>query len=380
MNISTQEFLKKFPQAKLNDENKKINEILVTFIEKYHSKFDRSWQTVGGLMKNHFTEHGVTFPKCNDMKPEFWEIRGWENYLEKVNEQHKPFPTTTIYWLNKGFSEDEAKEKATSFYKEKLKGKKILPTQLQYYLNKGMTEEDAKIALSNEQKKRTKKLKDKEAVNPELKKQRLWTHIEYWTSRGFSEEEGYQKMKETEESKQYQTMEKLIKKYQSNGLTFDDATEKAKNDYKKRAKKTMDTRIKNDSFGFQKASKQSLKVFQPLMEKLDEEGIEYYVGIEGNSEFFLASGTEYFFSYDFCIPSKKLIIEFHGEHIHPNPKMSQEEWKNWKHCWNKKTADECRAEDLKKIELAESKGYKVFEIFESDDLDILEFISGENVL
>jgi len=38
------------------------------------------------------------------------------------------------------------------------------------------------------------------------------------------------------------------------------------------------------------------------------------------------------------------------------------------HCWSKKSADECRVEDLKKIQLAESKGFKVIEVFESDKI------------
>ena len=71
---------------------------------------------------------------------------------------------------------------------------------------------------------------------------------------------------------------------------------------------------------------------------------------------------------------KKLIIEYNGEHIHPNPKMDKAEWDRWTHCWSKKSADECRDLDLEKIKLAESKGYNVIEVFESDGILSTELI------
>lgn len=102
--------------------------------------------------------------------------------------------------------------------------------------------------------------------------------------------------------------------------------------------------------------------------------IEYYVGTETKQEWFIANGVEYFYSYDFYIPSKKLIIEYNGEHIHPNPNMTKEELDNWGYCWGKKSADECRALDLKKIKLAKCKCYKVIEVFESDKVKSLDLI------
>jgi hypothetical protein len=290
-------------------------------------------------------EYGVTFPRVNKNSSKFWIARG--------------------------FSEEEAKVRTKEFYDTKIKNNRVLPTQLAYYTNQGLSEEDAQTALAAEQAKRSKKLTDKEIANPMLRKQRLWNNIEYWLNKGFTEIQGIQLIEEKFKSRNLQTMVKLTKKFQDKGMDYDDALESAQKDYKKRARKIMDTRIENNSFGFQKASKQSLKVFQPLMDKLDAENIEYFVGVEGNTEYFLASGSDYFYSYDFCIPSKKLIIEFNGEHVHPNPKMDIESWNDWKHCWTKKSADECRAEDVKKIELAESKGFKVIELFESDVVDLL---------
>ena len=377
MNITTLEFLDRFPKAKLNIENEKINEILIKFILTYPEKMERTWQTVGRLMKDYYSDNGVVFPRCNDMKSEFWTSRGWDNPREKISELcvNKPLPHTKEFWMRKGYSEDEAKQLGLEHYHNSTAKNRLLPTQLEYYTEKkGMTEEDAKQALKDEQTKRTMRLIEKETINPELRKRRLWNQIEYWLNKGYTENQGIQLMSEKFELRNLQTMKKLVNSYIENGLSESEALEKAQKSYKKRASKTMQARIKNNSFGFQKASQLSLKFFKPLMEKLDKSGIEYCVGIEGNAEFFLASGTEYFYSYDFCIPSEKLIIEFHGDHVHPNPKMTKVDWENWKHCWTKKSADECRAEDLKKITLAESKGYKVFEVFESDDVDLTTLI------
>lgn len=368
--MNNEEFLKLYPQAKLNLSNSKISLILESFVLKYESKFGRSWQTVGKLMKDHFRENSIVFPSCNDMKQEYWSSRGWDNPAEKVSAivSTQLSNTSPKYWESKGYSENEAKEKASNFYKDKIKGKRLLPTQLAYYTSKGMSEDDAKQSLKDEQTKRTMKLVEKEIANPELRNRRLWTQIEYWLNKGYTNEQGIQLMREQFESRNLQTMKKLVTKFQSEGHSYDDSLEKAQKDYKVRANKTMATRIKNNSFGFQKASQLSLNFFKPLMDKLDASNIEYYVGVEGNTEYFLASGTEYFYSYDFCIPSKKLIIEFHGEHVHPNPKLPKEQWDQWVHCWSKKSADECRVEDLKKIQLAESKGFKVIEVFESDKI------------
>ena len=376
MTITTQEFLDKFPQAKLNIRNEEINEILINFISTYPEKMERTWQTVGKLMKDYYFNNGVVFPKCNDMKDEFWISRGWDNPREKISElcENKPLPHTKEFWMKKGYSEDEAKQMGLEHYHKSTTKNRLLPTQLAYYTSKGMSAEDAKDALTKEQTKRTQKLIDKETANPELRNRRLWNQIEYWLNKGYTNEQGIQLMREQFESRNLQTMKKLVTKFQSEGHSYDDSLEKAQKDYKKRASKTMQTRIKNNSFGFQKASQLSLNFFKPLMDKLDAEKIEYYVGVEGNTEFFLASGTEYFYSYDFCIPSKKLIIEFHGEHVHPNPKMSKEKWDAWIHCWSRKSADECRQVDLKKIHLAESKGFKVIEVFESDNIKSIDII------
>jgi len=349
---TTQQLLNKFPQLGFNVNNQDINSKYSEFLKHIETKkIFLTEKNIRLYVREFFKKtFQITFPKVNKISPNFW--------------------------ISRGFSEEEAKIKAKEFYNSKIKNNRLLPTQLEYYIQKkGMTNEEAEKALKEEQKKRADKLVKKEEENPELRKRRIWSNIEYWTHRGYSEEQGYQLIKEKFESRNMQTMQKLVQKYIDKGFSEKESTEKAHKDYKKRGKKSKETKIKNNSFGWQKASKQSLDFFKPLMEKLDKEGIEYFVGVEGNSEWFLAKGTEYFYSYDFCIPSQKLIIEYNGEHIHPNPNMSPEEWDNWTHCWSNKSADECRKYDLKKIDVAESEGFKVIEVFENDDdVDLIDLL------
>jgi hypothetical protein len=373
---TSEEFLELFPSSKLNIENQEINSILQKFIIEYNHKLNKSWQTVGKLLKEFFKNNNIELLGRTDNQIVFWKTRGWINPKEKVKEvvSKNLSNTSPEFWKARGYSEEEAKEKAENFYKDKIKGKRVLPTQLEYYTNKGLSTSEAKEALKNEQSKRTMKLVEKEKANPELKKRRLWNQIEYYTNKGYSEKVGYQLMEEKFKERNLQTMKKLTQRYIDKGQDEYTALDSAQKDYKKRAKKIMKTRIENKSFGWQKASKQSLDFFKPLMDYLDKENIEYYVGVEGNTEYFLAKGTEYFYSYDFCIPSKRLIIEYNGEHIHPNPKLTKQEQNKWIHCWTKEDFTTVRNRDLEKIKVAESLGYKVIEVFESDEVKSLDLI------
>jgi len=376
-NISTKEFLKLFPKANLNIENRNIDSTLKRFIIKFNHKLDKSWQTVGKYLRIFFKEQELELKGKNNMDYLYWETRGWDNPKQIVsNEVAKNFSkVSSKFYETRGFSSDEAKVKAERFYYDKIKGKRLLPTQLNYYIQKGQSPEEAKYSLKVEQTKRSAKLVAKEKVKPELKRERLWNHIEYWLSKGYSEEQSYQLMSEKFKERNLQTFKNLVEKNISKGMNKTQATEQATKHYKSKAKKTMQTRIKNKSFGWYKASKQSLDFFKPLMDYLDEENIEYYVGDDEHQEYFIAKGSDYFYSYDFCIPSKKIIFEYNGEHVHPNPKMTVEEWKNWKHCWTKENADECRKKEDRKIKVAEERGFTVIEIYESDEISSIELIS-----
>jgi len=67
--------------------------------------------------------------------------------------------------------------------------------------------------------------------------------------------------------------------------------------------------------------------------------------------------------FDFYFPSLNLLVEYNGSYYHCDPRLYDENYYN--KC-KRKTASEIWLYDLEKKQLAESKGYYVEVIWESD--------------
>jgi hypothetical protein len=122
---------------------------------------------------------------------------------------------------------------------------------------------------------------------------------------------------------------------------------------------------------FGKASKESLKVFNPLIEWCIESGIEsddILIGVDNKSEFFLKSNNIYF--YDFTIRSKRIIIEYNGIAFHAKP--SQLESNDWFSPFTRENAYDNIKRSKIKYQLAKDKGFEVFEIW--SDISYLDNI------
>jgi hypothetical protein len=129
--------------------------------------------------------------------------------------------------------------------------------------------------------------------------------------------------------------------------------------------KYKEVRIKrNSSSRIGSASKESLVFFEPIIKILNDSKILFYCGINGNREWYIKDGDD-FFLYDLSIPSLSLIIEYHGEGFHPNPDWDTVRWSQWRQAFSKKTADECRSYDIRKKQVAEKNGWTVIEVFSS---------------
>jgi hypothetical protein len=115
------------------------------------------------------------------------------------------------------------------------------------------------------------------------------------------------------------------------------------------------------------ASKESLKVFNPIIETITNEyDIKYddiFVGSGERSEYFLRNGNDIYF-YDFTIKSKKIIIEYNGIIFHP--KNEKSDWVN--PCNRGLSSEDAYNKQKIKIQTAVDKGFSVFEIW-SDDID-----------
>lgn len=121
------------------------------------------------------------------------------------------------------------------------------------------------------------------------------------------------------------------------------------------------------------ASKWSLEIIDEVIHHLSKYGFtkdDFYYGSNGSKEYFLRDKDNSIFFYDLTIPKLNTIIEFNGEHIHPNKELlSENEWNSWRQAWTNKTADECWEYDLKKKELAEQNGFKILYIWYNEGIE-----------
>jgi hypothetical protein len=116
-----------------------------------------------------------------------------------------------------------------------------------------------------------------------------------------------------------------------------------------------------------RASKQSLKIFEPVYNKYKHR-FKIYLGVDDNVEYFLRDGKTLYF-YDFTIPELKIIVEFNGSAWHPNCNiLSELQIRKWRGIFNNVTADIVLAKDFVKRSLAELNGYTVVIVWDTDNI------------
>ena len=243
------------------------------------------------------------------------------NYVNKIN------PET-----NKNYTEDEANSKIkkdlakgfTKVWNEYRNGdrpKSIVNTTLEYYLNKGMSIDSATL---------------------ELKKRQIKNGIEFYI----------QKYGEIEGKKHYNNrINNWIKK-------LDDKS------YDEKRIITL-KRTRN----LPRFSKEATDFFIQLLSKIDVNLIKDLDIFYGDNEMILWDyGTKRPFFYDFSIPKIKLIIEYNGSIFHPNlDKLNESEILKWQCPFTKVDAITKNEIDSYKIKFAESIGYQVIVIWDTDE-------------
>lgn len=109
-------------------------------------------------------------------------------------------------------------------------------------------------------------------------------------------------------------------------------------------------------------SKSGLVFFKKIDELVEDLGIVtrplYGDSENNNHEYRIKDKFGKWFSYDYTIKEAKIIIEYHGEHCHPNKTMTLESWNKWKHVFTKELADIVYDKDMYKQKIAEEKGFK----------------------
>lgn len=224
---------------------------------------------------------------------------------------------------------------------------------IEFWTDRGWTEEEAKIKISERQKVNSSK------VNPSNRCSN--TQLKWWTKKGYTEEEAKKLISERQATF---TKESCIEKY---------GKEKGETIYKNRQqkwRKSIDEKYSKETQNQWRASgaffsKQSSELFKFFYEKykniytcfLAPYTKEFFINVKNNNKFYL---------YDFCIKELKLIFEFNGSHVHANPDWPEEKLKNWRQCFTKETANENILKYNQKILAAKEQGFDVIVIWDSE--------------
>lgn len=264
---------------------------------------------------------------------------------------------------------------------------------IEYHIENGKTIDEAVMSVKTIQLGRSRKSAELiKSLEPDTRtcRQHGW-----WLARGYTME---------------QAMEQVRRVQTTNGYNYyaDPELQKNRND---KWQKSLNENPKNENIGFKRghsleryiqraggdeiagfaayknyrknlsgwcgASKTSLRVLKPIIDYCNKKGIECFYGADGKHEWIIRHERKPFL-YDLAIPAMKIIIEFNGETWHPNPNMSVEAWKNWKHPHTDETADQRFAHDNFKLSVAKNNGWTVFVIWESspDISDIMNQIKN----
>jgi len=265
----------------------------------------------------------------------------------------------TLEKLSTVFPVSEANDVLSSFAERKTRN---LQNVLTHWTSRGHTHEDAVQLVSDVQASRS-------SLSPAAQKGARGYSMrtpEYWIKQGYSKSDAVQKVSNLQVTN---GLEFYVNRY---------GTDEGKVQYDKRMTKwlTSYTRAmeldptinERKMVGFCKASKESLTVLMPVYEKYNDK-IRIYLGIDGNTEYFLRDDDSIRF-YDFTIPELKIIVEFNGSKFHANAELlSEQQLLEWKSLFSNESADLVIAKDTVKRKIAECHGYTLLTIWDTDDVD-----------
>lgn len=224
-----------------------------------------------------------------------------------------------------------------------------------FYLERGWDEDYAIKKISETQHDRSLKSAEK------MTDDRQPAQIGYWLKKGYSLEEA---KKQLHIRQCTFSREKCIEKYgiEKGLIIFEQRQKKWQNTiYERYSLDEISKWKQNSKF----ASREACQLFKPFFNMLKEKYKCYmYDSSENVKEFFLWDNElNRLYCYDFTITNLKLIFEYNGKHVHPDPRMSEEEWLNWRQCFTGKTADEVKKYYDRKIKIAEQHGFKVVQLW-----------------
>lgn len=321
---------------------------IINFLEINNSKFD-----IDRFKKYlSFTNNN---PK-DRMSSQYFQLLYGDIYEKKLNEKKNNIKTTLDNLIRK-YGEIEGNKKWEHYIKAQKKSSK---RNLEYWNSKTDNIDLSKILLKKYQTSHRKKYisdKSEEEIKIFDNKNSNW-RIEYWIDKGYSETDA----KEIISQRKKEDSPLSLEYWHKRGFTLEESIV-LKNEY------WLKTSSNNNKY----TSKESLNLFEPIIEILENINIIVYYGniAKDKKEWFIYNDNKYYF-YDLTIfhNNKKYIIEYNGERFHPNKdKLNETEWNGWKQLYHNKSADEIYQQDLDKIQIAKNNGFEVLVLWSSDNIE-----------
>jgi hypothetical protein len=272
------------------------------------------------------------------------------------------------YWINKGYTKEEAineiskqQQKSSKCVKtyhgkskkmladkgyteEEIKRICLTPTNSEFWVNKGYSENEAKDIISKNQTEAAKQV--------DFEKRLIPSNIEYWVEKGFNYQQA--KLKVTEQQTTF-SLAICIQKY---------GEEEGKKRFTERQNKWLNSLLTNGNMviGYSKISQD---LFYKILEIYDISDKDKVYFATHNSEFKLGKKEGGVWLYDFTDIKNKKIIEFHGDMFHGNPNKYKAG--DYPHPFRKNiTAQEMWNKDKSKLDVALEEGFDVLVIWDSE--------------
>lgn len=269
------------------------------------------------------------------------------------------------FWINKGYTEQEAIDKVFEIQSsncKKFKGKRTGKSK-EKLREKGYTEEEIRVVCLSQRNleywirkgfdydESIKKVYDIQSYatkHIDYSKRLLPSNIEYWVKKGLSEEDAINKVSEHQ-----RTFSKdiCIEKW---------GEEKGLEIFNKRQEKWFNS-LKDNKNIFIGYSKISQEIFKKIESLIDGE----FLYAEKGGELRLQKENGGYYFYDFVDVRNKKIIEYNGDMYHANPSKYKPD--DYPHPFRKNiTSNEIWERDSNKISIAEQNGYEVLIIWDSE--------------
>lgn len=316
-----------------------------------------------------------TNPKCEAHDNNSYLVRtlsifGDEAYKEMKKKIRNNNPLCIEYWISRGYSEEEGKKKiferqSQCSKQNKKRGncskehmlKKMTPDEaelffkkkstrcVEYWTSRGYSEEQAIKEVQKIQKQNAMKSKEK------YKREQSWRCKEYWMKiSGVTEEEAKKIISNKQKTF---SKEKCIEKFgQEKGLKI----------WKERQNKWQESLHKSEKLhvGYSSVSQ---KLFDAILEKYIE-GKDYVFYGSKNHEYCIRKNNQNYI-YDFTDLNKRKIIEFNGDIYHGNPKLFEATDKPNPFKKDKTCKDLWMFDEIKK-QVANENGFEMLTIWENE--------------